>query len=434
MKSRILFLLIVSFTLTADPLAAQRKNYIDVLVVPDKTDWNYKIGEKVKFTVTVTQSGTPVATDEVRFAVMPEKMEPVQKGILKLQNGRATIEGGTMKTPGFLRCEVYAAAGGKEYKGIGTAAFEPEKIKPTVELPSDFKGFWDAGKAELATVPVDAKMTLLPERCTETVNVYQVSIQNVKNSRIYGILSVPKGEGKYPVLLQVPGAGIRPYNGDVEKARNGVITFQIGIHGIPVTMNLELYQDLAAGALNGYPIFNLEHRDTYYYRRVYLGCVRALDFLTSLPQFDGSNVGVMGGSQGGALSIVTAALDSRVKFLAAYYPALSDVTGYLHGRAGGWPHVFTGNNLKLHNTKEKIATIGYYDVVNFARHLKVPGIYSWGYNDEVCPPTSLYSAYNVITAPKEVFVVPETGHWTFPEQNEKLDRWIMDRLKNKVSN
>jgi cephalosporin-C deacetylase-like acetyl esterase len=86
--------------------------------------------------------------------------------------------------------------------------------------------------------------------------------------------------------------------------------------------------------------------------------------------------------------------------------------------------------LKFNNKKDRIATVGYYDVVNFARIVKVPGWYSWGFNDETCPPTSMYASYNVITAPKELLIVPETGHWTFPEQREKMDAWILSKLKN----
>jgi len=149
----------------------------------------------------------------------------------------------------------------------------------------------------------------------------------------------------------------------------------------------------------------------------------------SLPQYDGANLAVAGGSQGGALSIVAAALDSRVKYLAAFYPALSDVTGYLNGRAGGWPHLFDKTNVAVHNTKEKKETVKYYDVVNFARLLKVPGWYSWGYNDETCPPTSMYAAYNVISAPKELYLALETGHWTYPEQRDKANAWLVSKLK-----
>jgi len=213
-------------------------------------------------------------------------------------------------------------------------------------------------------------------------------------------------------------------------AEKGIITFEIGIHGIPVTMEPSVYTDLGASTLYQYYNYNLDNKDRYYFKRVYLGCVRANDFLVSLPQYDGTNLAVTGGSQGGALSIITAGLDSRVKFLAAYYPALSDVTGYLNGRAGGWPHLFDKNNLPFNNSKEKIETVAYYDVVNFARLLKVPGLYSWGFNDETCPPTSMYSAYNVINAPKDLFLALETGHWTYPEQREKFNLWLEQKLSS----
>ena len=148
-----------------------------------------------------------------------------------------------------------------------------------------------------------------------------------------------------------------------------------------------------------------------------------------MPEFDGKNVAVTGGSQGGALSIITAGLYPRVKYLAAYYPALSDVTGYLKGRAGGWPHYFDKKNLVFNNKNDKIETVGYYDVVNFARLLKVPGMYSWGFNYETCSPTSMYAAYNVIPAPKSLYLALETGHWTFPEQTEKLNNWLLEKLQ-----
>ncbi len=80
-------------------------------------------------------------------------------------------------------------------------------------------------------------------------------------------------------------------------------------------------------------------------------------------------------------------------------------------------------------TPSKLATLPYYDVVNFARRLQIPGFYTWGYNDETCPPTSMYASYNVISAPKELYLALETGHWTFPEQNEKAYGWLFSRLK-----
>lgn len=81
----------------------------------------------------------------------------------------------------------------------------------------------------------------------------------------------------------------------------------------------------------------------------------------------------------------------------------------------------------IHATDPKRITTQYYDAVNFARRLKVPGFYSWGYNDEVCPPTSLYAAYHVISAPKQLLLALEMGHATTPEQNERIQAWVLEK-------
>ena len=107
------------------------------------------------------------------------------------------------------------------------------------------------------------------------------------------------------------------------------------------------------------------------------------------------------------------------------YPALCDNTGYFNKRAGGWPHYFKNSEPK----PGEIETLGYYDVVNFARRVTAPGLYTWGFNDLTCPPTSMYSAYNVITASKELRIFQETGHWTFPEQNEDVNSWLIKQIK-----
>ena len=430
MFKRIILLIILGVALQPFISAQPVERLVKVVVGTDHADWTYRIGEKVRFTISVFKNGNLINNARVRYEIGPEKQEPTQKDSTTLPNGFQTVDGGSLNTPGFLRCVAIAEVDGKEYRNLATAAFDPLSISPTVDNPADFDTFWQEAKTELAKIPLDAKMTLMPERCTEKTNVYHVNIQNFRvGARLYGILCVPKKEGKYPAILHVPGAGVRPYAGDIINAEKGIITLQIGIHGIPVNMESSFYTDLGAGILNGYPNYNLDDKNRFFYKRVYMGCVRANDFMTSLPQYDGSNLAVTGGSQGGALSIITAALDNRVKWLGAFYPALSDVTGYLKGRAGGWPHYFDKNNRAFNETKEKLTTIGYYDVVNFARRVKVPGMYSWGFNDETCPPTSMYSVYNVISAPKELFLALDTGHWTYPEQQEKMTAWLVQQLK-----
>ena len=422
-------LLVLCLFRVADLEAQPVERLVKVIITPDHADWVYKTGEPVKFAVSVYRDNVLLRGAKLRYEIGPEKMEPTKKETVTLPNGTLALDGGTMKTGGFLRCVATVELDGKEYRGLTTAGFDPQTIQPTVANPADFKTFWDNAKADLAKVPMDARMTLLPDRCTELTNVYHLNLQNINGSRFYGILAVPKKEGKYPAILRVPGAGVRPYNGMIAEADKGFITLEVGIHGVPVIMDPGVYADLGRGPLNGYQMANLDDRDRYYYKRVYLGCVRAVDFLASMPQYDGQNLAVTGGSQGGALSIITAGLDSRIKWLGAYYPALSDMTGYLNGRAGGWPHLFAGDNLAFNNKPDRVKTVGYYDVVNFARLVNIPGYYSWGFNDETCPPTSMYAAYNVIPGPKTLELFKDTGHWTYPEQTEKMTNWLLGQLK-----
>lgn len=422
------------------PQANWRVATVQVRVAPDHRDWTYHLGEAAKFKVTVTADNEPIDNATVTFTTGPD-MFPGAPVTASVPLAGLLVEAGTLPQPGFLRCIATAEIAGRKYRGSATAAFEPEKIVAMQTQPADFDAFWQAQKAELAKVPMEPQLTLLPDACTDKVNVYHVSFRNVGPnwtavpSRMFGILCEPKTPGKYPALLRVPGAGVRPYFGDKDTAARGAITLEIGVHGIPVNLPQSVYDALYASALPGYWLFNFDDRETYYYRRIYLGCLRANDFLTSREMWNGKDLVVAGASQGGQLSIVTAALDPRVTGLVAIHPAFCDVAAELHGRAGGWPHPFmpdaaTGKP-SLQATPAKISTATYYDTVNFALRLKVPGYYIWGYNDEVCPPTSTFAAYNAITAPKRLAVEFEQGHSYPPEQSAAVDGWARELLKMK---
>lgn len=400
---------------------APAQKLVTVIVSPDQDSWKYQAKEEVTFTVQVLKNENLLKDVMVDYELGPEYFPVVTKKDILLEKGKTTLKA-SMKEPGFLRCKVTAKVNGKNYVGMATVAVDEEKIQPTTEEPVDFDTFWSNALNEARKVPLEPTMTLLPEQCTATKNVYHVSFQNERRgSRIYGILSVPKKAGKYPAILRLPGAGIRPYSA-IDFGEE-IISLAIGIHGIPANLPQEVYSSLYSGAMSSYYLINRDNRDTYYYKRVYIGCVRAVDFIYSLPEFDGNTIGVTGGSQGGALSIATTALDSRVKFLAVLYPALCDYAGYLNGRAGGWPHYF--KNVKP--SKDEKESLAYYDIVNFARRIKVPGWYSWGYNDDTCPPTSMYAAYNLITAVKELHLFLEIGHWNYSEQQSERVKWLQEK-------
>ena len=407
-------------------LSAQiRGNEIRVTVSPDHTDWQYRLGEQCTFLVQVWKAQNLLPDAVVDYELGPEMFPTESRKDVRLKDGTLRLRG-TLKTPGFLRCKVTAHVGGHTYEGLATAGYAVDRLQPLSEQPSDFLDYWQGVLSYARQTPLNPVMTLLPERCTELDNVYHVSFQTQPwGGRFYGILTMPKAEGTYPALLRVPGAGVRPYTGDTYTASGRVIVLEVGVHGIPVTLEQGVYDALAAGPLNGYWTFCREDRGRFYYRRVLVGALRAVDFICSLPAYNGKALGVTGSSQGGALSVMTAALDSRVTFLAAVHPALCDHEAFLHGRAGGWPHYFHTYGKP---TAEQLQTARYYDVVNFARLLRIPGWYSWGYNDEVCPPTSMYAAYNSITAPKQLRLYLETGHYWYQEQWDEWQQWLRMQL------
>ena len=162
-------------------------------------------------------------------------------------------------------------------------------------------------------------------------------------------------------------------------------------------------------------------------KHVYLGLVRAIDFLASLPEWDGRNMAVQGGSQGGALSLVAAALDSRVTQCVVNHPALADMAAYSEkGRTGGYPHF---NKMQGLLTQNNIKTLSYYDVVNFARHITCPVYMTWGYNDNTCPPTTSYAVWNTLSCPKESLITPINEHWTSEQTEYNHMVWIKKHLK-----
>lgn len=432
MKHFMKTLLLLLATVCVLPVAAQIRGYnIQVNVVPDHQDWTYKVGETATFRISVTKSATPLAGAVIDYEAGPEMYQDVKKTAVVLKDGTLTVKG-KMSKPGFYRVDVKTTIGGKEYKGACAAAFSPEQLKPTTVNPADFDQFWQNAISEARHTDLNPTKRLLPERCTKDVNVYEVSFQNVRwGSRTYGILCEPVKPGKYPALLRVPGAGVRPYGGDIYTASKGAVTLEIGIHGIPVTMQQSVYDDFGQGALNGYWEFGMDNRDKSYYKHVVLGCIRALDYIEQYTPWNGKELGVTGSSQGGFLSLATAGLDRRITFYAPVHAALCDHTASLKGVACGWPHYFYWNKGK--GMEKQIETSRYYDGVNFARRITnaQTGWFSFGYNDDVVPPTTAWATYNIVKGPKSITPYQQTAHFWYQEQWDEWENWLLTQMNIK---
>lgn len=428
---RLLFavLLLLVATPASSQVKAQRP-YVNFTVLADHSDCTYAVGEEATLAVYAKAAGNGLEEVELTFAIGDDRMEADTHGRTYFKNGIARIEMGTMNRAGFRHCTLKFAVEGEQYTETVKVGYGIPTIEPTITDAADFDLFWKKVLKEARKTPLVVEERPLPNYTNEAITVTEVRIPIFNDgSCIYGCLSVPNDGKKHPVLFVPPGAGVKRVGPSNIYAKAGFITLAIEVHGIPM-MAPDSVIAAEKERLGDYWYTGIEDRDTYYYKRIYAGCVRAIDYLMTHPQFDGRNVGVTGGSQGGALSIVTAALHPEVDFLASFYPALCDVSGYLHGRAGGWPRMFATANAQPEIDRNKaIGTMRYYDVVNFARRIRTTGYYTYGFNDNTCPPTSVAAAFNVITAPKVIVPTPANYHWRYNETHQQAIRWMQEQCE-----
>ncbi len=183
---------VILMALSLNALSQPATSLVKVIVSCDHKDWTYKVNEEARFSVQVLKYGNLMDNVIIDYEAGPEMIPDRKKEGVILKNGKTEFTG-TLKVPGFYRLRVWAVVDGRRYEGLATAAFDPEKIEPTVKNPSDFDTFWNNAITEARKINLDPRITLMPERCTSDANVYQISFQNeAPGSRIYGILAIPK--------------------------------------------------------------------------------------------------------------------------------------------------------------------------------------------------------------------------------------------------
>ena len=419
MKQRV-FLLLLLFLSWAQIHAENypyRSDYLFV-TVPDHANWLYKAGEKATIEVQFYKYGIP-RDGVVKYTIANDMLEADHQGSVKLKNGRAKIDMGTRSTPGFRDLRLSVTVDSVTYLHHVKVGFSVDKIRPWTQEPADFTSFWQNSISQMRQQQ-DLSYTQEPakEYTTDKIDCYLIKLKIDRNYSLYGYLFLPKNakSGTCPAVLCPPGAGVKTIKEPLRHkyyAENGFIRLETEIHGLDPRLPQSVFSDVSHafnGGDTGYLESGIDNRDRYYMHHVYLGLVRCLDLLTSLPQWDGKNLAVQGGSQGGALSIVAAGLDPRVTQCIVNHPALSDMAAYVEpGRTGGYPHF---NKMRGLLTPGNIKTLAYYDVVNFARHITCPVYMTWGYNDDACPPTTSYAVWNTLKCPKESLITPINEHWT----------------------
>lgn len=303
-----------------------------------------------------------------------------------------------LRDAGFYRIEVHSADSLLNSFNIG---YEPKQVVSLPDSKPDFDAFWARARKELDATPGNYKMTELKDKSGKTRRIYLAEMTSLGGDTIKGYLAVPVKEGKYPVHIYYNGYGAEPWCVDAD-ANADWIEFIVSSRGQFLCKPENKYGDWIR--------YNLEDPESYYYRGAYMDCIRAIDFISQLPQADTTRLYAEGGSQGGAYTLVAAALDDRLAAIAPYIPFMSDFPHYF--RIVDWPAwpVKEEARIKGLTDEQMYENMSYFDLKNMARRIKCPVLMGIGMQDPTCPPHTNMSSYNLIESPKELVIYPDKGH------------------------
>jgi cephalosporin-C deacetylase len=283
---------------------------------------------------------------------------------------------------------------------------DPAAYGTTVTKPTDFDAFWSEIEAQTAGIPLNPSMRHAPERSTADVEVFEVHYDSLDHLRIAGWYCLPRERsGKLPAVVVYPGYISEPTL-PKDWAQQGYAAFGAAPRG-KLRSNARFNP--------GYPgllVHNIVDRHTYGYRGFYVDAFRAIDFLNTRPEVDGARIGVTGGSQGGALTLLAAAMRPQIAAAAAQAPYL---TGFMDAAAltHSYPYEEINDYLRLHPGSASAVrkTLAYYDCINFADRITCPIIVNIGLCDDVCPPETGYAVFERIASrDKQLFAYPDCGH------------------------
>ena len=299
---------------------------------------------------------------------------------------------------------------------------------PAVPRPPDFDEFWADALAEARHFGLNEVISEDPLRSNDRAIVYRVSFTSLERVRVGGWYAVPRGEGPFPALQMVPG-----YSGGSNLsvrswAELGVAALWLSIRG----------HDPDSSIAPGFPGFlchNITDRHRYIYRGAFCDSVLGIDFLRTRPEVDQSRIAVAGSSQGGALTLVTAALAGDIIAAAPDVPFLTNYR-YCVATSSSYPYAEIADLLRQHPDIEAQIweTVAYFDVVNFAPRVTCPVLLSVGLHDDICPTPASLAMAESITGPVELAIYENAAHeagTAYPHATRKL-AWLKDKLNPRL--
>ena len=272
-----------------------------------------------------------------------------------------------------------------------------EAFSTQVTCPDDFDDFWSGTLEMLSGISLKSVITAEPIRSNDDVDVFHVTFLSLGGLEISAWYSLPtKGDGPFPAIVNFPGYKSEP---PVRRdwGKKGVAVLSVAVRG----------KLMSSSEFNpGYPgllTAGLESKENYGYRGVISDCVRAVDFLHSRPEIDPERIYACGSSQGGGLTLITAALRPEIKggvagypFLCCYPEAMTMFQSYPYEELACYARAYPGEE------EQMLETLRYFDAVNFAPRIKCPMVVGIALDDEVCPPETSYAAYDALNGHKEL--------------------------------
>ncbi len=373
--------------------------------VPDK-GWLFL--EKGPYTLTTKVNAAPGPADIVLvkdLSLMAAEPEVVFTGKADIAaDSTLTLKLGKLE-PGFYEVRLRDSV----RWNIGV---RPDAVVSAPDPQPDFWDFWTQTLAEMDAIPLEPTFTEIPAYSNDVRTCYEVRYPSWGGAISGGILSVPVAEGKYPVYLQYMGYGAEPFYFD-PSASPDRIDYLVSIRDQGIFRDT-LFRWIDRG---------LAAKETFYYRGAFADAKRAVDFVTTLDKADTDHIVSMGESQGGALTFVAAAFDSRIKAIAPAVPFLGDYPDY--AKIVWWPvhEVFDQADADGLDRDALMTMLTYFDVKNFAPRIHCPVYMAFGLQDPTCPPHTNFAIYNNLgTRDKRYFCVPTCGHAMWQEPSWDAER------------
>ena len=404
---------------------AQTSKDLSVNIVPENGNYLFRTGETAVLNINVLTPAAISDASRINYRLSRNGVHTLREGTVDLDEGKGSINA-TLNQPGFLRCDISYVAGKDTVYAACGCGFSVEKIRPGGKLPENFDRFWREARAELLRIPIDAKLEEVAVVDPGDAKRFKVSLANVNGSRVYGWLHLPEGNGPFPTVLSIPGSGIGRTGRFAGFTEAGIAVLAIEVHGLepikqeiigaaqwirPATDETEYFAKLQNGILASYHSFGIEDPYRYYHRRSLQSAMRALDYLYTREDVDPRKIIVFGGSQGGGLSLLTAAIDKRVDAVVATVPA------------------FCNNASRKDSHIPQVSrTMSYFDAALAAELIEVPALVGVGFIDGTCRPANVYSAFNNIKGPKRIVNFYNLGHGSPPDWREQTIKWILEKI------